>query len=194
MSRGVAERRRKGRGEVDTSVPLRPRTPGRLLLISSVLTLLVSFSGCGYYSLTGATVPPHLSTIAVPLVEDRTLGAPPGLDQELTDLLIARFAGRTRLALVPDEADADAVLYAELERYTNEPAAVTGQDVAALNRITVTVAVRYVDRVEDRDRLVRSFSAREEYDATNVGLEPTTARRALEQVAEDIFNAATTDW
>jgi len=150
--------------------------------------------GCGLYSLTGATVPTHLETVAIPLAEDRTIGAPAGLDQRLTDLLVERFTGRTRLVLVPDEAEADAVILAVIERYANEPAAVTGQEVAALNRVSISVHLRYVDRVEDRDRLARSFSSREDYDATRVDLEATTAQLALEQIADDIFTAATSDW
>ena len=70
------------------------------------LFLTIGFAGCGYYSFTGATIPAHLETIAIPLVEDRSIGGPAGLNQQLTDLLIDRFAGRTRLTLVPDEEQA----------------------------------------------------------------------------------------
>jgi hypothetical protein len=160
----------------------------------AALVLLAGLGGCGFYSLTGATVPAHLETVAIPLAEDRTVGAPAGLDQRLTDLLVDRFTGRTRLVLVPDETAADAVLLATIERYTNEPAAVTGQEVAALNRVSITVHLRYVDRVQERDRLSRPFSGREDYDATRIDLEASTAQLALEQIADDIFTAATSDW
>ena len=90
------------------------------------LFLTIGFAGCGYYSFTGATIPAHLETIAIPLVEDRSIGGPAGLNQQLTDLLIDRFAGRTRLTLVPDEEQADVVLYVEITRYSNDPAGVTG--------------------------------------------------------------------
>lgn len=155
---------------------------------------LGTLAGCGVYSFTGAVIPGHLQTIAIPLAEDRSVGGPPGLDQELTDLLVNRFVGRTRLALVPDEADADAVLYATIERYDNQPTAVTGQDVAARNRVSVTVRIRYVDRVEDRERMARTFSAQDEYDAANVDLEAETAIEVLRRIADDAFTAATSDW
>ena len=155
---------------------------------------LAACSGCGYYSFTGASIPDTIDTIAVPLAEDRSLGGVPGMNEALTDFLIQRFARQTRLALEPDENAADAVLTASIDRYQNEPVAVTGNEVAALNRITITVAVRYVDQVEDEERLARTFTASEQYDATQIQDEQETAVAVLRQIADDVFTAATSDW
>lgn len=170
------------------------RLVGRILPIALCALLVAGLAGCGFYSLTGATIPAHITTIAVPLAEDRSVGAPPGLDQRLTDLLIDRFAGRTRLALVANENDADVVLYAQISRYGSQPVAVTGGEVAALNRITISVDIRYVDRVEDRERLARTFAQNESYSATDLAQEAPTAERVLALIADDVFTAATSDW
>lgn len=172
------------------ALPPRWRAPAALLF----LALLFPAGGCGPYSFTGATIPAHIQTIAILPVDDRSVGAPAGLDQRLTELLIDRFVGRTRLSLVADEESADALLVAEIDRYGNEPAAVTGGEVAALNRVTVSVRVRYMDRVEDRERMARSFSQRETYDARQIDQELTTAEEVLTRLADDIFTAATSDW
>lgn len=167
----------------------------RALLVAPLLSLLVSLStGCGIYSFTGASIPDHVGTIAIPLVEDRSLGGVSNMDQVLTDLLIERFVRQTRLALEPDENAADALLTVTIERYQNEPTAVTGDEVAALNRVTIAVGVEYLDQVESEERLARSFSDSDVYDATNIGLEEETAARVLERIADDIFTAATSDW
>jgi hypothetical protein len=160
-----------------------------------VLLILVS-SGCGFYSFTGAAIPAHLNTVSIPLVDLRAPGAPPELDQTLTDLLIDRFVRQTRLALEPEEGAADAVLTARVDRYANEPVAVTGQEVAALNRVTISLNVRYYDRREDRDRLQRTFQASAEYDPLAAGFEGEgiAAQQALRRLADDVFNAATSDW
>ena len=78
-------------------------------------------AGCGVYSFSGATIPAHLQTVAVPLAEDRSTGGPPALDRLLTDALVERFADRSRLALEPDEADADAVVRATIEQFLGRP-------------------------------------------------------------------------
>ena len=177
----------------------RKRRPLRWAGASSALAPLFTVfcllaTGCGIYSFTGASIPEHVRTVAIPLAEDRSLGGVPNLDQVLTDLLVERFVRQTRLALEPDENAADALLTATIERYQNEPTAVTGDEVAALNRVTISVRVVYFDQVEDDERLARSFSANENYDATDIGLEEATAARVLERIADDIFTAATSDW
>ncbi len=189
----MGEWEKGGRGERH-GVTERLRRFSRALLLSSLLPLLLSQTGCWYYSFTGASIPEHLETVAVPLVEDRSLGGVIGIDRQLTDLLIERFAGQTRLVLEPDEADADAVLTAVIESYRNEPTAVTGDEVAALNRVTIAVRVVYRDRVEDEERLSRTFSASEDYAATEIEQEATAAEEVLRQIADDVFTAATSDW
>lgn len=165
-----------------------------LIALSITLPLTLSQTGCGIYSFTGASIPDHVETVAIPLAEDRSLGGVPNMDQALTDLLIERFVQQTRLVLEPDENAADALLVATIERYQNEPTAVTDDELAALNRVTISVRVTYLDQVEDDERLARSFSANGTYDATNIGQEDVVVLEALEEIADDIFTAATSDW
>ncbi len=166
------------------------RVAGFLLAI-----LIPALSGCAYYSFTGAVIPEHLQTIAIPLFEDRSQSTLTDLDQELTALLIDRFVHQTRLSLVSNPEEADVVLEGSLERYLNQPTAVSGQEQATLNRVTITVFARYYDRVQKKEYFARSFTSFGEYDPTE-GLdgEVAAARQALERIATDIFNAATSDW
>ncbi|SHK66681.1 LptE family protein [Rhodothermus profundi] len=156
----------------------------------------LALGGCAYYSFTGASIPSHLQTIAIPLVEDRSTSPFTNLDQQLTDLLIERFVNQTRLTLEPDLEAADALLAVRIERYTNEPTAIGGAERAERNRVTITVSVRYVDQVNDQVLLQRSFSAFEEYDPVAQGLagEEEAARLVLRNLADDIFTAATSNW
>ena len=168
----------------------RPRT----LIPSYLLTLFLA--GCGYYSFTGATIPEQLDTIAVPLVANNAATPITTLDQNLTDLLIDRFVGQTRLRLEPAEAEADALLQATIQRYANEPTSVSGDERATRNRVTITVAVDYADQTQNQELLQRTFSGFSEYDPLTEGLagEEEAARAALEIVADDIFTAATSNW
>lgn len=161
----------------------------------SLLVLLLLLSGCSYYSFTGASVPGHLNTIAIPLAADETATALTGitLDEVLTDLLIERFVRQTRYDLETDPNAADALLEVRIERYRNEPAGVGGGQQASLNRVSVQVAARYVDRVEEEVLVERTFDGRSEYDPTTDTAEEA-AQAALEQVAEEIFSSATSNW
>jgi hypothetical protein len=128
-------------------------------------------------------------------VESRASGGPADLDQRLAAALIERFADRTRLNLEPDEAEADLVVRATVERYTVSPAAVTGDEVAALNRVTLGVRVVAMDRIQEAELLSRVFTANADYaPAEGLAGEQDAAQRALEQIAQDAFTAATSDW
>lgn len=153
-------------------------------------------SGCAYYSFTGASIPSHLQTIAIPLVEDRSNSPFTNLDQQLTELLIERFVNQTRLTLEPNPTAANALLAVRIDRYTNEPTAIGGAERAERNRVTIMVTVRYVDQVNDQVLLERSFSAFEDYDpvAQGVAGEEEAARLVLRNLADDIFTAATSNW
>ena len=160
-----------------------------------LVALLCLLAGCGVYTFSGATIPERLQTVAVPLAEDRSTGGPPGLDRLLTDALVDRFVDRSRLSLETDEGEADAVVRATIEQYAIAPVAVTDQNVAALNRVSLAVRVVVEDRVEDGELLSRTFTATEDF-APAAGLqgEADAAATALEQIARDAFTASTSDW
>jgi len=170
----------------------------RWISASLCTSFLLVMSGCAYYSFTGATIPSHLSTIAIPLVEDATISTISSMDEEMTALLVDRFVGQTRLSLQPDETQADVVLRARIERYLNQPASVGGQERATLNRVTISISAEYIDRTKDETLFTRSFSSFEEYDPTDPdkGLagEEDAAIAILKQIADDIFTAATSNW
>lgn len=164
--------------------------------VFGLFVMVVLVEGCGYYSFTGASIPSHLSTIAIPLAQDNAASPIGTLDEQLTTLLNDRFVGQTRLVLETNETLADAILESTIERYSNAPAAVGGEDRAALSRITISVNVRYVDQRENEEILSRTFSNSQEYDPQAEGLEGeiTAANTALENIADDVFTAATSNW
>jgi hypothetical protein len=157
---------------------------------------IAAVGGCGYYSFTGASIPEHIRTIAIPQVVDNSVNTFPTLGDRMTEFLVNRFVRQTRLSLVETEDEADAVLTVELQRYANAPSAVSGEERAALNRVSLTASVLYVDRTggDDKELLRRTFSQFEEYDPVNLDQEEVAAVAALENLADDIFTAATSNW
>ncbi len=117
--------------------PLTPRISNRLRSWT-VAGLLVAFAaslpGCTVYSFSGASIPSNLETISVPIAQDNTSSPVNRLGADLTDLLTDRFVDRTRLSLTTDDAGADALLTARIQRYTNEPTGVSGDERATTNQ------------------------------------------------------------
>lgn len=179
-----------------TPIPHPPPPTSRLIAVVAFL-IATTLSSCSYYSFTGATIPSHLQTISIPLVQDVSTSPLTDLENDLTRLFVDRFVGQTRLSLEQSEAQGDVILEAEIQRYVNEPAAVGGEAQATLNRITIIVLVRYYDRVNDREIFERTFSGTNEYNpqsARGLAGEEDAAAAALENIADDVFTAATSNW
>ena len=156
--------------------------------------LALVLHGCAYYSFTGATIPEHLETVAIPLAEDRTSNPIPDMGGSLTERLVQRFVRQTRLQLATDAREADALVSAEIRGYAIQPSAVGGESRAVLNRLSVTAFVRYVDQKEGREVFQRTFSSLFEYDPSDLSGEEEAAGEVLDDIADDVFQAATSHW
>ena len=164
-----------------------------------LLALLIGanlVSGCAVYSFSGASIPSNLETISIPIVQDNTSSPANRMGTDLTDLLTERFVDRTRLSLTTDDSGADALLRARIQRYTNQPTGVSGNERATTNEVTIEVQVRYVDQTKDEELLNQTFSGQASYNPAEAGLtgEQQAAQNALENVADDIFSSATSNW
>lgn len=182
---------------VDASPPTRSRGSGRLLAVFfAVLFGTGLLSGCAFYSFSGANIPSHLETIAIPIAQDNTSNPVPRLGANLTDLLTDRFVDRTSLSLTTNDAAADVVLTARIQRYRNQPTGVSGDERATTNEVTIEVQVRYLDQKEGEELLNRTFSGVASYNPVEAGItgEQQAARNALQNVSDDIFSTATSNW
>ena len=76
------------------------------------------------------------------------------------------------------------------------PTAVTANEVAAQNRLTVTVKVEFSNKKYPEDDVSQSFSAYSDFDATQSldAVEATLCEEIVEKLCEDIFNATVAQW
>ncbi len=194
---------RKGRGADAASMSSgvhadRPRhdpVRGTKGLQALVLVLVVGgmLTGCAFYGFSGASIPSHLSTIAIPIAENNTASPIPTLGRDLTNRLTDQFIGRTRYTLDNNEADADAVLTTRIREYTNRPTGVSGDERATTNSVKIRVQVRYYDQVRDSTMVAETFTGSAEY-TPGAEEERRAAEVALDNVADDIFTTTTSDW
>jgi len=176
----------------------RPNTHGYgyLILVLFLCIGVGSLPGCAYYGFTGASVPSHLETIAIPIAEDNTSSPLTNLGRDLTNILTERFVGRTNYSLNNNETNADAVLQTRITGYSNQPTGVSGDEQATTNEVRIRVQARYYDQLRDSTMVDQSFTGTATYNPAEAGLsgEQQAAQVALERVGEDIFTTATSDW
>ena len=84
----------------------------------------------------------------------------------------------------------------EITRYEAEPLAVTGREIAELNRFTITVRVKYTNTVNPDESFDTQFSRFEDYESSKdlQSVEQDLSEKILEQITEDIFNQAFVNW
>lgn len=168
------------------------------MLRRRVIALLIAaaplFTACGIYSFTGTSIQPDVKTITIPYVEYRALQVNPSLSNDLTEALKDKY--RKLTSLVEVDVDGDLELVCEITGYDVRPTAVTANEVAAQNRLTVTVKVQFSNRKYPEDDVDKSFSAYADYDSNNSldAVEASLCEEIIEKLCEDIFNATVAQW
>ena len=112
-------------------------------------------AGCGMtvkYSLSGASIPPDAKTFSVAYFPNNATMVAPILSSTLTEALQDKFTRQTRLTQV--EEGGDFAFEGEITGYTSTTASVAaggddGVSHAQMNRLTITVMVRFTNAVSD---------------------------------------------
>jgi len=149
---------------------------------------------CKNYSFTGASIPPESHTATILFFPNRASIVNPSLSQQFTEKLRDKFVSETSLALVPQGGDL--VFEGAIVDYITQPAAIQGNDNAALNRLTITVNVKFTNRVDAKNDFDQNFSRYVEYDAkiNLASKEQELVDEINSQLVDDIFNKAVINW
>jgi hypothetical protein len=161
----------------------------------AIIILLAGLSGCSVHvTLSGASIDENLKTFSVQYFNNRAAIINPLLSQKFTELLKERIMSESRLVLVEGIGDVD--FSGEITGYTIRPLAIKDDAVAAQSRLTVTVKVRFRNKVDPKKNWESSFSAYQDYaserNITEVEGELTTL--IIDQLTENIFNKSFSDW
>lgn len=166
----------------------------RKTIIALSLVVTSFLSGCGIYSFSGTSIQPDVKTVTIDFVEYKALKVNPSLSNDLTEALKDKFKKLTKLEQV--EMDGDLELAAAVTGYEVRAAAVTADEVAARNRLTVTVSLKFTNRKYPDEDFEKNFSAYSDYDSTNSldAVESSLCQEIIETLVEDMFNASVAQW
>ena len=159
-----------------------------------ILVIFVTTQSCGAYSFTGGSTG-DAKTIQIDYFPNNAQLVEPRLSQEFTLALQDLFLRQTNLSLV--KSNGDLQFEGEITQYRIEPMTATAQQTAAQNRLTITVNVRFFNKLKEDDNFERSFSFYYDFDA-NTQLTGTVVDDAFkvifERITQDIFNASVANW
>lgn len=165
--------------------------------IASVLALVFTaliIRSCGIYSFSGTSIQSDVKTVTINYIEYKAVKVNPSLSNDLTEAIRNQFKKMTKL----DETDLDGDLEisGQVTGYDVAASAITANEVAARNKLTVTVKIQFTNRKHPEDDFDQSFSAYSEYDSENSleAVESTLVAEIIEKLVEDIFNASVAQW
>jgi len=160
---------------------------GFLLLFSTVMT------GC--YTFNGASISPELKTVTIKTFPNNAPLVQPTLSQSFTEALKDKFSQQTKLTLVNNNADL--LFEGAITGYSTQPIAIQGNEVAAMNRLTITISVKFTNRKDEKQNFETSFSRYQDYPsspALNSSKEEDLIKQINDALVEDIFNKAVVNW
>lgn len=163
-------------------------------LLAGMFLLMLFSEGCGVYSFTGASIPPQAKTVSVGYFENKASLVEPLLSPAFTDALRDRFTKEANLVMV--EKNGDLAIEGEIVDYKTTPVAIQGNQTAALNRLTITVNVRFVNKYEPDKDFEQKFTQFVDYpsDADLNAISGDLIDTIDEMLITDIFNKAVVNW
>ena len=167
------------------------------IIASAFCTMLCLASLCACkvtYSFSGTSIQEDVETITIEYVEYKALKVNPQLSNQMTEALKDKFRKLTKLEQLDEEGDLN--LHCEIIGYDVQATAITADEQAAQNRLTVNVKVEFTNKKHSEDDFEKNFSAYADFDATQLldSVQDTLCEEIVEKLVEDIFNASVAQW
>ncbi|HPN49013.1 MAG: LptE family protein [Bacteroidales bacterium] len=158
------------------------------------LIALVSSSCRMSYSFTGASIPIEAKTISIDYFPNQASLVVPSLSQTLTEALRNRFITQTPLQLIRRNGDLN--IEGSIISYITQPVAIQGTEQAALNRLTISVRVKFTNKFDEKQNFEQTFTRFEDYPFTaNLNaVQDNLIQLIVEALVDDIFNKAVVNW
>ncbi|MFT5821494.1 MAG: hypothetical protein ACI8ZM_002747 [Crocinitomix sp.] len=133
-------------------------------------------------------------TFSVELFEEQAANAPVGYGATFTDFLKDFMISRTKLNLKNKKADIEII--GKITYFNTVPVSVQSDELAALNRLNVTIAVTVINNVDEDLSFEATFTQQSDFDAN---LDLSSVQDALledinAKLSQDIINRLTSNW
>ena len=162
--------------------------------IIGLLLMLTFFAGCHVsYSLRDVSIPANVKTVRISYIENKAHYVNPQLSPKVTDKLIQKIVGQTKLTSTNNE-DAHYQISGYISDYSVSTSAISPQ-AAVSNRLTVVAHIIFLNTLENKT---------DEFDVnTNLDFEATLSLQQAESrlldeivknITDQIFNHIFSNW
>lgn len=162
-------------------------------LLILLLVMGVANSCTVKYSFTGASISKDIKTYTIYDFVDR-VRQNPNLADYVTEQLKDKFTRQTSLSYANDGGDLE--FEGTITDYDVKPISVQSGDVAAQNRLTIKVTVKFVNNKDHTGDFEQSFSHNydfpSEYNISDI--EDEAVEEIMKQIISDIYNKSVANW
>lgn len=166
-----------------------------LRLFTIVIVGLTLLTGCGIYSFTGGQFS-GAKTFSVDYFKPQSAMVTPLYAQRFTESMKDLLLAQSPLKLAEDNGDLR--FSGTVIDYRTSPVAVQSgaAETASLNRLTITVKVKYENTIDDALSFEKTFTKFADYDADKdlFTIEESLWSLINEQLTQEIYNASVGNW
>lgn len=159
-----------------------------------ILICVLAISCKVNYSFTGASIAEDIKTVSVKTFQSYAPLANANMSQTFTEALKDKFLSQTNLDLVTKNGDLQ--FEGSITGYNVTSVAIQGNETAALNRLTITVKVKFTNTKDSDLDFETNFSRYTDYESSQnlASIEDGLITEINEQLTQDIFNKAVSNW
>ena len=133
-------------------------------------------------------------TFSVDLFEEQAANAPVGYGATFTDFMKDYMVSRTKLNLQNKNADIE--ISGRITSFNTTPVSVQSDELAALNRLLVSISVTVINNKDEDLSFEASFTQQSDFDAS---LDLASVQSELLEdingkLAQDVINRLTSNW
>lgn len=171
---------------------------GKIKIIISLLLIAICCNSCKVqvsYSMTGASISPDVKTYSVDYFSNKALLVVPYLSSLFTEKLTSYMRSKTGLREMTDNSG-DIRFEGQIVGYSQRPIDIQKDEVAASNRLTIEIRVKYTNVKDDKYDFDSRFSNYADYstDANFDSIEESLINEILDKIIDDIYNKALVNW
>lgn len=166
-----------------------------ITLSVSIILLSVIFTACKVgYSFTGTTIADNVKTFTVYDFPNRARLVNPNLSQLFVDGMQDKLTRQTSLNMITEEGDLE--FSGQISDYDVKPMNIQQGDLAALNRLTISVKVKFVNNKDHSQDWEKSFAQYEDFESNQSlsSVEDQLVPEIIKKLTDDIFNASLANW
>lgn len=157
-----------------------------------LICFVLFFSNC--YSFKGISIPPDVTTFFVANFENRTSTVPVNFPAQFAEALKNKIRNESRL--IYKDIDPDIEFAGTIVEYRVSPVAPKPGETAAINRLDVAIEIKFTNSKNEKENWVQTFKHFADFSANEnlLDVQDKLLVTISEQLLEDIFNRAFTNW